>query len=363
MSVPAHRTAVSPDRTGPARPVQAVLSILLAGSLAGCSSVPDSVNPVTWWHDLQGGAIAEQRPPPPGADKPYPNLADVPQKPPSLDAAAQQKIDQGLIADRANAHYAATLAPLPDPSSRAASPGLFGKGTLPPPVPPPAPGGLSASLAAAGPNTPAPAPASAGPTAGPSGAPAQPPAQQPPPQQPPAPTATPATAPPRTAPVAAVSQAPLAPPAAPTEQQAEKQVGPLPSVPAAPPAPPNLPGVKQVTAPAPSPPAPPEKPKPQPLPDVAPAEIAFPVGSAILSPESARALKQFATKRAGFAIRVTGFGEATGDSPAAQSAGVALGLARAQAMAASLAADGVPAASLHVDAVAAGHGGIARLVN
>ena len=49
--------------------------------LAGCSSVPSSINPVSWWHDLQGGKIAEQRPPPPGADQPYPNLATVPPKP------------------------------------------------------------------------------------------------------------------------------------------------------------------------------------------------------------------------------------------------------------------------------------------
>ena len=45
--------------------------------VSGCSSGP-SLNPVTWWHDLQGGKIAEQRPPPPGADEPYPNLASVP---------------------------------------------------------------------------------------------------------------------------------------------------------------------------------------------------------------------------------------------------------------------------------------------
>jgi hypothetical protein len=53
----------------------------LALLLAGCSSFPASMNPVSWWHDLQGGKIAEERPPPPGADQPYPNLASVPPKP------------------------------------------------------------------------------------------------------------------------------------------------------------------------------------------------------------------------------------------------------------------------------------------
>ncbi|MBV9251139.1 MAG: hypothetical protein JO227_18045, partial [Acetobacteraceae bacterium] len=93
--------------------------------LPGCSSIPSSINPVEWWHGLEGGAIAEQRPPPPGATDPYPNLATVPEKPTAIDAGARQQIAQALIADRTNAQHAAAAAPLPDPSSQTASPALF----------------------------------------------------------------------------------------------------------------------------------------------------------------------------------------------------------------------------------------------
>src|SRR3954451_1530811 len=44
----------------------APLAVLL---FSGCSSLPGSMNPVNWWHDLEGGKIAEERPPPPGADE------------------------------------------------------------------------------------------------------------------------------------------------------------------------------------------------------------------------------------------------------------------------------------------------------
>ena len=62
--------------------------------LTGCGSVPASINPVAWWHDLQGGVIAEQRPPPPGATDPYPNIASVPERPAPLDPAIRQSINQ-----------------------------------------------------------------------------------------------------------------------------------------------------------------------------------------------------------------------------------------------------------------------------
>src|SRR5205823_5856896 len=80
---------------------------ILATALSGCSSLPASVNPVEWWHGLQGGAIAEQRPPPPGANDPYPNLATVPERPQATDAATRQRIADSLVADRSHAQYVA----------------------------------------------------------------------------------------------------------------------------------------------------------------------------------------------------------------------------------------------------------------
>lgn len=130
---------------------------LLLGVLAGCSST-SSMNPVNWWHGLQGGRIAEERPAPPGAEAPYPNLSTVPARPAPPDRDAMKRLTESLIGDRSNAQYTAEAAPLADPSSPSASPGLFGAGTLPPPPPAPPPGSaaagsssgpLSASLPAA----------------------------------------------------------------------------------------------------------------------------------------------------------------------------------------------------------------------
>ena len=132
------------DRGAQARrvkiPTQAVLrgsAMLLAVSslLVGCSST-SSMNPVNWWHRQEGGKIAEQRPPPPGADQPFPNMATVPAKPETPDAEALKKLTASLVADRTNAQHAAQSAPLADPSSPTASPSLFGVGTAPPPPPP-----------------------------------------------------------------------------------------------------------------------------------------------------------------------------------------------------------------------------------
>jgi outer membrane protein OmpA-like peptidoglycan-associated protein len=328
-------------------------ALLLAPLLAGCSSVPSAINPVSWWHDLQGGKIADERPPPPGADQPYPNLASVPPKPTPPDSAALANIANALIADRTNAQHVAAAAPIADPSLPSASPGLFGRGTVPPP-PPPGPANASATMPAAeAPPAPAapsaPVPAAPAPSAA-AGTPAMP-------------------APPATAPVGGVQSTPLAPPGA-TAQPPAVAAEPPPPLPTTPPPPPNLPGAVA------SPPQPPPA-APPPVPPAAPATVAaatpapnadnsvsvlFVTGSATLSPSAASTLKQLAAKRGNGIIAVTGYGDADSDSPDAQSAALALGLSRAQAMATALTSAGVPATAVQVDAAASGRGGTARLV-
>lgn len=90
--------------------------------------------------------------------------------------------------------------------------------------------------------------------------------------------------------------------------------------------------------------------------------MTFITGSAELQSLATDTLKQIAARRGNGVIAVTGYGDATSADPAAQSAALTLGLSRARAMAAALAADGVPASAIQVNAQAIGRGGTARLV-
>jgi len=319
--------------------------------LGACSSVPKEINPVAWWHSLEGGPVAEQRPPPPGADDPFPNLGTIPPRPAPSDPKLRQQIANALIADRGNAQHEAAGVQLVDPSNPDAAPGLFGRGSVRPPAPAPV-GGPSARLSATD-------------------------AAEPAPRSPP-PMATDRPIGIARAPVGGVQSSDLAPPADAGEES-------RPALPSAPPPPANLPG-----APA-SAPLPPERPastipsttvSDTPAPAVAaaaatttsaaaatgPAEpgravgVPFATGSAIVPRPSLAALRQLAARRGKGSVAITGFGEAADNDPATQSAALALALARAEAVAGALTAAGVPASVIKVDAEAAGRGAAARLV-
>jgi hypothetical protein len=139
-----------------------------------------------------------------------------------------------------------------------------------------------------------------------------------------------------------VQSAPLAAPAA--EQ---------PALPDAPPARPAAAGAP--------PPAAEVRPIPAPAAAVS-AEVAFAPGASALSPIAGEEAKAFAAKRGNGVIVVTGFGDPGASDPAAQSAALALGLARAQSVAAALQGAGVPAAAIRVNAEASGRGASLRLL-
>ncbi len=365
------------DQGRPERGAGAVVRLvapLAAVLLAGCS-MPDSMNPVDWWHSAEGGRIAEQRPPPPNADAPYPNLSTVPPKPVVTDAATRAKIASGLVADRANAQYAGSIGP--DPSSPATAPQDFGVGTAPPPPPPTSSDTLSAKLqAASAPPPPAQPPLPSGPPTPPRPAPvskvteaalAAPPAA-------PVTVAVTATAPaaPPAAPVtvAAAATAPAAPSAAPTPAPAGPPATPAAdaaalTIPAAPPPAPRIPGVDVPAITAPTPPpkfampvvaAPSAKAVPAVL-------VPFQPGSVVIAPQTQDALRNLAQRSGAAQIEAIGYGDAPTGDPAAASAALPLALARARAIAAVLTASGVPAALVQVDAEAEGHGGAARITN
>jgi outer membrane protein OmpA-like peptidoglycan-associated protein len=290
--------------------------------VAGCSQDNEFV-PATWWHQLEGGSIAQQRPPPPNVTAPYPSLGTVPTKPVTIDAATRGRIANALVADRANAEYTNSLAPLPAaPPAKTAPPG-------PPASAPSGDSGMSASLAAA--------------------------------SAPPQPA-------PRRAPVAAVAATPLpapgaspATPAAGTAAGAADAAAPMPPIPAAPPQIPSIGGVR-ATVPTPPPPTPPVVTPPAPVVPGAPVTIAFAAGSATMPPEAVKALTSLAARRGVGSIAITGYGEATSSDPATQSAAMPLAWGRAESIARALLVAGVPSKSLRVTSQATGHGGVARIV-
>ncbi|MEQ8586268.1 MAG: OmpA family protein [Thalassobaculaceae bacterium] len=104
--------------------------------LAGCSSVPDALNPVEWYEgttDTVGGWFSDDEPATADGGTAtgsatgsgdFPNLASVPQRPtPSTTAEERAQIQQGLIADRNNARYtdSADASAPADPPRRAST--------------------------------------------------------------------------------------------------------------------------------------------------------------------------------------------------------------------------------------------------
>ncbi len=357
-----------------------LLAVGTGALLSGCSQ-PEKLSPVEWWHSLEGGKIAEQRPPPPLITAPYPNLSTVPDRPPAPNAAARAAVGGGLVADRTNAQYAAGLTPLPAVPTAPPRPAAVA----------PAPSGddaLGASLpAASAPKPPAQpvdgpmtalkrAPTQAVQTAAlPASAAQPPPSPSAAPPPPPAPTAgeppkaadaipaapplaTPAPATPPPAAPAAIKPTPpaFATPAAPLDT--------LPPIPAGPPPPPVLAGLPTITAPTPPPVAPPPPPPPiAAAAEGAPILVPFAPGSSTLPVEALASLKLLSRQRGSGAIVVTGYGDATSSDAAAQASAVPLALARARSIASNLLATGVPSSAIRITGEAQGRGGAAAIRN
>lgn len=93
----------------------ALLAALVA--VSGCSWVRD----MTGW-----GEEEAKRPPPPGIQQPYPNLATVPNRTPNTGTTRERlQIEEGLLADRQNArHVSGPVAGQDRPSSLPPDPGV-----------------------------------------------------------------------------------------------------------------------------------------------------------------------------------------------------------------------------------------------
>jgi outer membrane protein OmpA-like peptidoglycan-associated protein len=348
-----------------------ILGVTLLGA-SGCSSVPDAVNPISWYRDATGisknddlGKGENEQNLAEGGNEPYPNLGNVPSAPDNqLSGVDRDKLEKSLVADRNNAQYSADNLRAGDVAS-----------TVPPPAPP-APKSSSTSSSA----TIASAPTSQPPAAAPAtanAAPSSPPraASSPPPTPSPAATATPV--PPPTNKITANNTQQRKPPMRGSEAPPPESSLQSPSIP-------NLP---QGETPTPTPPAPrnarvanaapppstraPVLRRPGSAPTqqasapanapatAAPhrpgisyrvADVSFAPGSAYLSGSLRGTIAEVVKihNSEGGTIRIVGFGESTGKDAAV--AGLTLALDRAQAVAVALTDSGVSAKDIAVEA-------------
>jgi outer membrane protein OmpA-like peptidoglycan-associated protein len=279
--------------------------------MAACAHDPLDT-PVNWWHDLVGGEIAANRPPPPGADQPYPYLGTIPKKPTLPSASFRETVQTRLTEQRDDTQRLAARTPIV----------LTAVSTPPPPPPKPsdAPAADTANASLPGADAPPPKPAAvaagaaqsdAGPAAG-----------------------TPVI----------LAGAPLG-----------SEEGP--PIPGAPPQPPTFEGVPAQPAPTPPPPLPAHLP-----PKLAGSVVLFAPANAILDPSQTETLKEVAGDRGHGQIGIEGHGETQADSPAAQAAALELGIKRAQAIATKLVALHVPQDKMQLGATAFGRDASVHLI-
>jgi outer membrane protein OmpA-like peptidoglycan-associated protein len=278
--------------------------------LAGCGTENPLDTPIGWFHDLQGGAIAEQRPPPPGVGLPYPKLVTVPAKPALPGPAYRDSLEEQLAAQRDRTERIAARSPFAPPDL----------GPPPPAAPAPAaPAGAAPSAAAA------PAASASLPMADPK-------------------------------PAAATASAAAAPVDSPVFIVGSLPDDPAARMPAAPPPPATFENIAAEPLPTPPPPVPPGLPA-----ALRGTEILFLPGEAVLRESQMTTLKDIAATRKKQRIAITGLGEAVSDSPDGQAAAIDLGLKRAEAVAQGFASLHVPPGDIILSAYAFGRGATVRL--
>jgi outer membrane protein OmpA-like peptidoglycan-associated protein len=350
-----------------------ILGVMLVG-VSGCSSVPNAVNPISWYRDVTGlsknddlGKGQNEQNLAEGSDEPYPNLGNVPSAPDNqLSGVDRDKLVKSLVADRNNAQYSADNLRAGDVAS-----------TVPPPAPPaPKPDTSSATISSAPesppPEIPPPPPTVPAPAESSNAAPPPPPPAASPPAPAPSPAATAAAVPPpAAAPVPSPNKAAAnntqqrkppvrgseAPPAESSLQSPSIPNLPQGETPTPTPPPPSARGpavhspsgtaTQQATAPA---NAPATAAAHRPGVSYRVADVSFAPGSAYLSGALRGTIAEIVKihNTEGGTIRIVGFGESTGKDAAV--AGLTLALDRAQAVAVALTDSGVAAKDIAVEA-------------
>jgi hypothetical protein len=310
------------------------MALCAALLLAGCGGASPLNRPIAWWHDLQGGAIAEQRPPPPGVGLPYPKLVTVPAKPKLPTPAYRDSLEEQLLAERDRTERVAAHVPVEPPQLGPPSPSAARPA---PKAETPEPGAPEAEEAGVATQTP---PAAGAPAAAPTVQASLPMADAPP--RPPTKPAAPA-GPAADAPVFLVGAEPQDPEDA--------------SIPQVPPAPATFEGVAAEPAPAPPPPTPAHLPA-----ALRGTDILFLPGEAILRQSQMETLRQIVNERKKRRLEVTGLGEAVSDSPDGQAAAIDLALKRAKSVADGFVALHVPKDAIVLAAYAFGRGAEVKML-
>lgn len=124
------------DQARPAAIRRLLLGLPLGLALAACA-VPAQIDPRALGRDISGASM-DARLPPPGMDRPTPNLASVPPIPERPDFSVREAVTRRLEAERAASTTEVPVARAADPLTEAAAPGQ-------PPIParPPSPPALA----------------------------------------------------------------------------------------------------------------------------------------------------------------------------------------------------------------------------
>ncbi|WP_428377195.1 hypothetical protein [Lichenicoccus sp.] len=312
------------------------LALASALTLDGCGGRDTVDTPVNWWHQLQGGEIAKQRPPPPGVNDPYPHVGTVPAKAPVFASAAlRETVTASLLRQRNLTTRVDANDPLPPPVLPA-HPAKPAAGAPPAPA---APGSSSATLDAA----------QAAPAATAGGK---------------APASAAANAPGAAA-AAADTDPEIAMPAVDVPAAAADAGSgtvTLPAIPGGPPASPRLPGLQVEEAAARA-----SASAPAMLPDyqVAPptgTQIAFVGNTDVVQSGETGLVHAIAVRRGAGTVMVHGYGDAASSEPDAQADALSLATLRGRAVADMLRAQGVPARAIRLQADAFGRGASLTLV-
>jgi outer membrane protein OmpA-like peptidoglycan-associated protein len=311
-----------------ARRRHAGLAVLgCAALLSGCDPVE---KPLDLYHGLEGGEIAAERPPPPGAGQPYPHIGTVPDKPTLPTQGFRTALYGELAAERDQKEVLASDLPVekvPPP------PAAVGPVQGPPaPAPGYAPAGSAGAPSAPG------AGAAGADTSGSNA------------------TIDAADAPPGAS--GKTAQAVAAPHDAALQIAGDPvDTSHLPLVPDAPPAPAAIEG-DVAAEPTPSARL---LPAPSPLPEG--KTVYFASGSDVVQASQTETLSDLAERRGKTGlIDIIGLGEAETDTPLGQETAIDLGLRRARAVALALVALHVPENALRISARPFGRGVVVRVL-